>query len=400
MSARITVLVSLVVLLPAAAAAADPPPFARGGSDHFSIPAAPRGASGASLAQPLQGPIPPDPITVPLWNSSFQYGGQPYGATMVGTDPAAGSATTTVPVTIVPLQMTFGDGSVQRQAGMAEALAGSSLFQPFPFLTGTTQYPDAVRRGDFWDQVSTTSPDYHTLLGAPAILPVQRWTVPSSKGITFFDSGANRRFGIVEGAWFSHQVNAAIAGLRIDPRSLVIFLAYNTDIAYVGTPAGCLTTGCSLFAGVHGAFLSGNRQLGNQPPRSVNTYAYASYQDFGDLVPEFLNIHLRAISHEILEWLDDPIVVGVDPSQPFGLTFAAGLAPSWTSPFYSRGCSNQYEVADPLDAGPSIGVPTATGFDLFADAVFQAWFARRVPSNAVAQLYDPGGVFAGPSDAC
>jgi hypothetical protein len=399
--ARLALLLSLLVLLPTSAAVADQPPFAHGGST-YAIPSGPLGADNASHAVPPQGPVPHSVTTVPMWESTFQSGGQTWGSLMVGTDPAAGSATTTIPVTIVPLALTFArDGSTLSQPGMAEDLAGSALFQPFPFITGTTQYGDAFRRGDFWDQVSTTSPGYHTLLGGPAIRPLQHWTVPAAKGVTFVNPAAGRRFGIVEGAWFSHQLGSAISSLRIDPRSLVIFLAYNTDVAYVGDPASCLTTGCSLLGGVHGALLTGSPQRGDQPPQYVNTYAYASYEDLGNLVPDFLHEHLVPVSHEIVEWLDDPLSINVDPSDPFGLTFSASSVPSWSSPFYLLGCSSAYEVADPLEAGaPAVGVPTATGFDLFAAAVFQSWFARRSPSNAIAGLYDTAGVFQTYSDSC
>ena len=401
MTARIAVLFALLTLLVPSSAAADQPPFAKGGTQ-YAIPAGPLGAGNTSLALPPQGAVPRDVTTVPLWDSSFQYGGQGFGSLMVGTNPAAGSVTTTVPVTIVPLQLTFArDGSVQRQPGMAEELAGSALFQPFPSLVGTTQYPDAFRRGDFWDQVSTTSPGYHTLLGGPTIRPPERWSVPASKGFTFSDAGAGRRFGIVEGAWFVHQLNSAIASLHIDPRSFVIFLAYNTSVVYAGTPDSCLTTGCAAFAGIHGALLTGSPQKGDQAPQYVNTYAYASFIDFGDLVPSFLNEHLVPVSHEIVEWLDDPLAIAGDPSQPVDPTFVASIVPAWSSPFYLHPCSDAYEVADPLEAGaPSVGIPTSTGFDLMAGAVFQSWFARRSPSNAVAGLYDTVGVFETYSDSC
>jgi hypothetical protein len=402
MLGRLTVAL-LCVLVFASPASADPPSFAHGGSNHLSVPADPFGAGLAtSAALPPAGPAPRDPITVPLWSSSFLYLGQVYGANMVGTDPAAGSATTVVPVTIVPLRLTFArDGSVLDFSGMADELASSSLFTPFPFYSGTTQFLDAYRRADFWQEVTTTSPDYHTLLGGPTIAPVQRLTVPASKGLTFFNTTANRRYGIADGAWFSHQLNQTISSLHIDPRSLVVLLAYNTDIAYQGTPDSCFTTGCSLYAGVHAAVTSGNPNLSAIPPRSVNTYAYANFEDFGDEVPPGLNTHLINISHELMEWLDDPIGIFVDPSQPFGPALVGSIVPAWSSPFFPLGCSSVYEVADPVERGPLIGVPNPSSgqVDLFVDAVYHSWFARTA-STSLFGSYDIAGVFQQPSDSC
>ena len=340
-----------------------------------------------------------------MWVSSFSYGGQMYGSNMVGTDPAAGSATTVVPVTIVPLRLTFArDGSIMDFPGMADELAASSLFTPFPFLSGTTQFLDAYRRADFWQEVTTTSPDYHTLLGGPTIAPVQRWTVPTAKGLTFVDAGTNRRFAIADGDWLSHQLDQTIGSLQIDPRSLVVFLAYNTEFTYAGTtPDGCFTsTGCSLFAGIHAATTSGNPNLGTVPPRSVNTYAYAMFEDLGDLVPAALNEHLIPVSHELLEWLDDPIAINVDPSQPFGPTLIGSTVPSWTSPFWQHGCSNSYEVADPAaDGGPLIGVPNPSSgqIDLFAEPSSTPGSPAPPPRRSSASTTSPASSSTHPTPA-
>jgi hypothetical protein len=403
MVGRVTVASLLSLLVFASVASADPPPFARGGSDHVSAPADPFGVGHATHAQPpAGGPFSRNPTSVPMWTYGFSYAGQAYGSTMVGTDPAAGSATTVVPVTIVPLRVTFArDGSVMDFPGMADELAASSLFTPSPFVTGTTQYLDAYRRADFWQEVTTISPDYHTLLAAPTIAPVQKWTVPAAKGLTFVNPAANRRFGIADGAWFSHQLNRTISSLQIDPRSLVIVLAYNTDFTYQGTPDSCFTTGCGLLAGIHGATTTGNPNLGKIPPRSVNTYAYADFEDFGDELPPGLNAHLLNISHELLEWLDDPIFISTEPSQPTGPGIAGSIVPAWTSPFYSLGCSNLYEVADPAEGATLIGVPDPSSgqIDLFADAVFHPWFARTA-STSLFGLYDLAAAFQQPSTPC
>src|SRR3954452_14738919 len=44
---------------------------------------------------------------LPTWNGSFTAAGRTIPYTMVGTNPALGSATTRVPVRIAPLRLTF-----------------------------------------------------------------------------------------------------------------------------------------------------------------------------------------------------------------------------------------------------------------------------------------------------
>jgi hypothetical protein len=398
----VVVIATLGVVVSTATAAQ---PFALGGIDGLTVPPGPQGKI-VYGTEPPASPVSADPTTVPLWLSPFAYGGQQYQALMVGTDPAQGSATTVVPTVIVPLRMVFArDGSVLDAPGMGQELASSPLFTSFPYVVGTTQYADAYRRADFWSAVATTSPDYHTLLGAPAILPTRTLTVPAALGHTFLFPPANRLIGYVDGQWFSLQLKQLIVSLRVDPRALVIFLAANTNGTIFGTsPDLCPGPACQAFGGYHGALITGNpRVAGQAAPQSINTYIYAGFLDLGDLVPDFLNVHLQPVSHELLEWLDNPLIFSASPNQ-FALSggnLTFGFAPTWTSPYYLFGCANIYEVADPLEAGaPSIGVPDGSRIDLFADAVFQSWFARRSPSTAFGGFYDLGGVFQSFSDSC
>jgi hypothetical protein len=314
-----------------------------------------------------------------------------------------------VPTVIVPLRMVFArDGSVLDAPGMAQELASSPLFTSVPYVVGTTQYADAHRRADFWSAVATTSPDYHTLLGAPTILPTQTLTVPAALGHTSLFPPANRLFGYVDGQWFSLQVKQLIKSLRLDPQALVIFLALNTNGTILGTSVDlCPGPACQAFGGYHSALITGNpRVAGQAAPQSINTYIYAAFLDLGDLVPQFVNVHLQPVSHELLEWMDDPLIFSASPNQ-FVLSSSSfillGFVPLWTSPYYlhGHGCVNFYEVADPLEEGaPGVGVPDSGHIDVFADAVFQSWFARQSPSTAFGGFYDLLGVFQSFSDSC
>src|SRR6185295_16384731 len=48
--------------------------------------------------------------TVQHWKGKFRWQGEEYAFSMVGTDPAHGSVTTTVPVIVVPVRYVFADG--------------------------------------------------------------------------------------------------------------------------------------------------------------------------------------------------------------------------------------------------------------------------------------------------
>jgi hypothetical protein len=376
-------------------------PFAIGGPADAPAAPHPAGSPGEDTMPPDRG-AGPGTTTVPLWNSSFEFGGATWGSVMVGTDPATGSATTTVPVVVVPLRMVFdGDGTVLEDPGAADDAIASPLFQPARFATGTTQYGDAFRRADFWDEVTGEAPGYHTLLGDPTVTATQTWHVPASKGVTVFDTSANRPFGYVDSAWLADRLKSTIKSLHVDPAALVIALSYNT-VGSEGDPRACLAPpGCQFVLGYHGAQVNGNPVAGSQPAQSLNTFIYAAYEDFGDEVPPGLNEHLDALSHEILEWMDDPIATGRRADQAFALHAFDSLVPGWRSPSDPPGaCHFNDEVADPVQDLASVGVPDRGQIDLLADAVFQSWFAHRSPSTSLGGRYDILGLVPSFSPGC
>ena len=386
-------------LFPVAAAAE--PPFAWGGSNQVQVPNNPQGQLGSGTVGPAA-VVTRSTITVPLWNSSFADDGAEYGSTMVGTDPSAGSVTTTVPVVIVPLRLDFQrDDSMLDYPDMGQELASSSFFEPAQFRSGTTQYLDAYRRADFWNAVSTTSPSYHTLLGSPTITRTVTLTVPAPSGYTTYSPSIDRQFGWVDAEWFSQRIKELIKSLQIAPTTLTVLLAPNTAIVENGS-GPCPGPACQSYGGYHGALVTGNPNAGAQPAQALNTYAYAEFEDLGDLLPPSLNIHLLAISHELLEWLDDPLGIPATANQrQFGPTNWGSLVPAWSSPYFGGVCSQLYEVADPLEAGgPVVGVPDAGHLDLFADSVFQSWFTRATPSVALGGRYDVAGALTTYSSSC
>src|SRR5260221_32037 len=112
------------------------------------------------------------------WSSSFASGGTTYKFSMVGTNPKKGSATTTVPVTIMPLRLTFSNGKAFDGTTKVPETTGSPIFQDAQFISGSTQYGDAIQRAEFWKSVSTTSPNYHVLVGTPKAATALSLAVP------------------------------------------------------------------------------------------------------------------------------------------------------------------------------------------------------------------------------
>jgi len=341
---------------------------------------------------PLE-PLPADAVSVPTWSGSFTTGGTTYPYTMVGTDPAAGSLTTHVPVELIPLRLQFqGSGCVLQNSSAMADIETSPLFAPPNLQAGATQYLDVLQRANFWSTVSTVSPGYHLLLDASDI-PAVTLQVPASQGLTFDSPACNPACGIVGNAWFSRQLYNLIGSLHISPTTLAAFVPVNTFVTDAN-PENCLVS-CGYFTGFHAALLSPKN------PHAITTFVMATYRD-DPLIPAPYDFGSSVLSHEILEWANDPFDHGARV-QGQG-SFFANATPAWTSPYYldNPPCLPIMEVADPLEGIGWLGVQPLGSSTIYAlaDEAFLSWFARQSPSTAYGGLYDAGGVFSTYSAAC
>jgi hypothetical protein len=291
--------------------------------------------------------------TLPTWSSSFSYQGQNYPYTIVGTNPKSGSATSTTAVDIIPLNFKFANGTTVKGTSITSSLAGSALFHNASFVSGNTQYLDAIQRAEFWSTVSSKSPNYHVLLATPTIKSAVTLTVPSANGST------QGSLGYVDINWFSPKADA-LAVKNAAPGHLIILAAGNV-YQYQGDP----TNGCCI-GGYHTAVQSGS---------STYTYAYAGWDQTNSV---FHNI--EAMSHEIAEWGDDP--------------YTNNATPNWYAPNY--GCSSGLEVGD-----PAVGSNFTVGKLTYQNEVFFSWFAHESPSQAYQGRYDYlGTLFNSPTTGC
>jgi len=244
---------------------------------------------------------PATPLTT--WNGTFVNGGKTFKYNMVGTAPSTGTSTT-VPVFIIPIALQYKNGTttttftpLTKQSNGVSALQNtvrSPIFQTLDFIAGdgvtdlgVTQYEDAFQRGNFWGQVSSAS-GYHVLLGAPKVAPVQTIVVPSADGSVGSEFGV--RVGLADINWFDGQLQTLIAKFtQIQPNTLPIFMTYDVYLT---------SNGCCI-----GGYHSATGSL-------AAPQAYAHFTYIGK--PGAFSQDVGALSHEVGEWMDDPLVVNVN----------------------------------------------------------------------------------------
>jgi hypothetical protein len=303
------------------------------------------------------------------FTSSFTSEGKTWKFSMVGTNPSIGSATTTVPVTIVPLLLKFSNGKSFDGTPQVSSTTNSPLFKNAPFISGTTQYGDAIQRAEFWKSVSTKSPNYHVLVGSPTIAKTVTLSIPSADGTTVVDPSSGKTIGLVNINWFDPQLQTKLTSLSFTPNMLPIYLSHNV---YLTQGAPTLSNCC--IGGYHNAV---------RDSAGLQSYIWSTESDSG--VQGGFGEDISALSHEMLEWFNDP--------------FTNNTVPNWISPIAPQyGCNNLLEVGDPL-----VGVVfTVTGFSSYhlQDIAFYNWFARQSPSTAINGLYTYRGTFKSLSQMC
>ncbi len=313
--------------------------------------------------------------TVPLWGSAFTFQGATYPLITVGTDPAAGSATTTIPAVIIPLTLEFADGTVLdasaslpgRSYSALDATVTSPLFQAMAYTTGgvtvgVTQYADAMQRSQFWDRVAPggTSPDYHVLFGGPTVLPAQRIQVPANLGFTRLSRGSHTRIGFIDVTWFEGRVLQLVGQLHLDPTTLPIFLEHNTFYYFKDPANGTILS----FLWVWNDF----QAVGRQP---VQTFIVSAFTDPGVFrAPMIQDVYI--LSHELTRWMNDPYGTNVVP--PY-------FAPAW-SPF----CLTALHVSDPT-FGRGFEATLGGITSHLSDTAFLPWFEQVAPSTSVNGYY-------------
>jgi hypothetical protein len=245
---------------------------------------------------------PATPLTT--WNGSFVYQSHTYNYNMVGTAPSTGSSTT-IPVYIIPLKVvitarngtktTFdpahvlsNGNSVTTNTVVSPIFDSTTTYTQGGVNVGRTQYEDAYQRANFWGTVNSHT-GYHVLLGTPTVLAEQTLSPPSRSGSTGSPFGFTA--GLVDINYYDAQVQALISRFtQIQPNTLPIFLTYNVYLTQSGQ--------CCI-----GGYHSSEGSV--SAPQAYSNFTYVDHP--GEFAQD-----VSALSHEIGEWLDDPLVVNTN----------------------------------------------------------------------------------------
>lgn len=247
---------------------------------------------GKAAATPLQ-----------TWNGSFTYQSSTYNYNMVGTAPSSNTPAT-IQVYIIPVKVVITSGATKTTYDPLHVLSNgktvvantvaSPLFDSTTTYVqggvnvGTTQYIDAYMRAGFWGAVQS-APNYHLLLGGPAVFPEWTLSPPASYGRTGSEFGF--KAGLVNINWFDAYIQYYISKVtQIKPGVLPIFLINDVYLTQGGQ--------CCI-GGYHSSMGSSS---------APQAYAVASYVDHAGAFSE----DVSALSHEIGEWAADPLVVNIN----------------------------------------------------------------------------------------
>jgi hypothetical protein len=231
------------------------------------------------------------------WNGSFTHNGITYNYNMVGVPPFP-SSSATVTAFVIPIKIVLSNGAtfdpshvlsngktVTRNTVASPIFASSVDFTSGGANMGTTQYIDAFQRANFWDATGNPS---HLLLGGPTVLAEQTLRVPKRSGKTGVVFGFTA--GLVDINYFDSQVHTLLTNLGITPNTFAIFLTYDV---YLTQNHSCCIGGYHSSTGSTSA---------------PQAYAHATYVDH---VGSFAQ-DVSALSHEVGEWADDPLVVNIN----------------------------------------------------------------------------------------
>jgi hypothetical protein len=289
--------------------------------------------------------------SVPHWAGSFKIAGVSYPYSMLGGNP--NTASTTLPVAIVPLRFQFsgylvgGKPLTLLPGPILPTLETSPLWTNSAYNTGTLQFTDAVQRNEFAHVAG-----WHTLLGTPRVLPPYTIIVPVGKGTVFHTSAGYN--AVVNYAFFSSVFNTMLQKSGVKP----------TEIAVFASRGVYLQPGNENFYyfGFHGA-----NQVAQTPTSStVQIWVWSSWINpgfFGN--PQFQDVF--GFSHEFAEAINDP--------------FLTNNVPMYQNP--NGSCSNIIEVGDPIEElGNPAYLVTHAGFQYhLTNAAAWQWFVRTSAST-------------------
>uniref|UniRef100_Q023K1 Uncharacterized protein n=1 Tax=Solibacter usitatus (strain Ellin6076) TaxID=234267 RepID=Q023K1_SOLUE len=340
-----------------------------------SLRAGPRQAAGLSVAS---GVVPNANLFggLQFYTANYTSFGKSNAFNIVGTDPSLGAGTTTVPVVIVPIRLTFNStGKVLDGTNQGAATVNSPIFLTADFTTGgtdvgVTQYGDAIQRAQFWNFSGFSPAGYHVLLGAPTVAPTISITVTTGNGTT----NGSGTVGVVLDTFLDPLLTALVPSFG--PNVLPIFLTDNVFESADGTFNTCCTLGYHASEG--------------PPVVTAHTWIYAAYTRSGTFSGNVIQ-DVQPLSHEVSEWVNDPFV-GAFPG--------INLIPPAVLPGQGGACIINFETGDPLEAPPVVFTEVTNGTTYhLQDEVFLWWYTHG-PSFGVNGFFSYTGKFLTSSSLC
>jgi hypothetical protein len=299
--------------------------------------------------------------SIPHFSSAFSFGGKTFPYTVVGSSPQSGG-TTQISTQIVAVSMLFdeyvdrnGEPIVLDPSQVLNRVTNSPNFRPSSYLTGPTQFGDAVQRAQFFRVMGQ---DWHTLLQAPQILRPVVIEVPRGLAKVYRNASSGAVYAVVDSDFFISQLNTIVQLEDLRPDALPLILTSNIFLAPKADVKQC----CVL--GFHTAFDAGHAGS----VQFVQTLVWASWIDQGLLGSGVADV--TPMSHEISEWMNNP--------------FNANTVPSW-QPVGQGTCQDNLETADPVATLPNAVVPTSIdGFTYHPQTqVLLPWFTHQGTQDTI-----------------
>jgi len=320
--------------------------------------------------------------TIPLWTYSLTspFDNLNYSGQMVGRSPFFhGYRSTTIPSYLIPVKLTFSDGTVLDPTTSNVCLGdttvnvvkNSPVFQPTDWImngvdVGTAQYIDGFQRANFWSKVSVAGNNYHNSLALNTLGVL-------SVGVPAADGGATAFFcdeGQIDINWWDALVENTIlpslASKGVGPTNVPIFLFDSVEMCDTFAAGQC------GILGYHNAYTPGG---------VLQTYSVSDFDNSG-----LYGGDISILTHEIGEWMDDPLTTNPTPA--------------WGNIGQVTGCQNNLEVGDPL-TGTFFPPVTLGNFSYDPqELVFFSWFFRQSPSIGAGGAFSNNGSFNTSPPSC
>jgi len=306
--------------------------------------------------------------TLPSWTQGFTIQGQNYSYTLLGSDPAAGAATTVIPTVLIPIRLTVSDYIVNGQPLVLDAtrqmpdIVNSPIFTPAKFSTGTLQFADAMLHAEF-----PTAPKNWHLTFSPSVAPTIDVTSPAG-AVSVSQSKSGQYLGVINDGSFMNPVFNEVLKKTASPNTYYVFVTYNSLFAQAfGFHSDYVNkAGTSAIVWAYNSWLVGVNDLFTLPSPNADTFA-----------------------HETAETVHDAL----------GLS----LTLEWGDWFNNNKCFQPYiEVGDAVEDAPAkvqnYHQPvTINGrqkiYTLQTEALLP-WFERQYPSTAIKGTYSFPGATA------